>query len=165
MLVAFSNDEELHMICKRDVHSQRSQCPFSNKATAASSRPHLLQIMPNNLNWKKSFGANSTSTALRRLHTLSCSPARPQRTRHMESPCSPHKPINASPWPLQRNLQCFSPPKSVLLGSSQLFQGSWRSKQGLWRGLAEVLWAIPQCSKPVYPDGEATGFLPDVWRT
>lgn len=55
--------------------------------------------------------------------------------------------------------------KNSFQGNAELLKLMWRAKQGLWRGLAKVLWAIPQCSKPVYPDSEAAGLLVDFeWR-
>lgn len=41
------------------------------------------------------------------------------------------------------------------------FKAHVGSEAGIVEGLAKVLWAIPQCSEPVYPDSEAAGFLVD----
>lgn len=57
-------------------------------------------------------------------------------------------------WPFHRNFQCLFLPRVFYRGSPELFQDSvLTSKWGLWRGLAEVLRAIPRCFKLVYPDG------------
>lgn len=122
--------------------------PLSNKATNLS-----LTNDVSNLYWgkKSKFGRTSQH------------PYTPSEQGTWNHLAVWYKPINASPWPLQRNLQRFfpsvfnwdrlNPVEAACKNWSRDFGGDWQRFYGPFRS----------APKPVYPDGEATELLADFF--